>query len=73
LVVAVPVASAEAIAQIRAEADDIICLMTPEPFHAIGLWYIDFPQTSDEEVQYLLNQSLTSQRPESIGSVVSNG
>ena len=36
------------------EADEVVCLATPEPFWAIGRFYRDFPQTSDEEVKALL-------------------
>jgi putative phosphoribosyl transferase len=67
IVVAVPVASTAAIAQLQPEADEVICVMTPEPFHAIGLWYEHFPQTSDAEVQFLLSQS-TSQDNATVGS-----
>jgi len=38
-------------------ADDVVCAITPEPFHAVGLWYEDFSQTTDEEVRDLLAQS----------------
>jgi putative phosphoribosyl transferase len=55
LVVAVPVAARETCDDLRAEVDDVVCAMTPEPFYAVGLWYEDFSQTSDEEVQKLLN------------------
>jgi putative phosphoribosyl transferase len=54
IVVAVPVASAQACDEFRDEADGVECLVTPEPFHAVGLWYEDFSQTSDEEVRDLL-------------------
>jgi putative phosphoribosyl transferase len=54
IVVAVPVASREAVDFVGAAADEVVCLHTPEPFHAVGLWYRDFDQTSDEEVQRLL-------------------
>ena len=54
LVVAVPVASAETCGEIRPEVDEIICAFTPEPFHAVGLWYEDFTPTSDDEVRELL-------------------
>jgi putative phosphoribosyl transferase len=50
LVLAVPVAPADTIAALRAEVDDIVCLKTPEPFVAIGLYYRDFHQLSDEDV-----------------------
>ena len=40
----------------RAEADEIVCARTPEPFYAVGRWYDDFSQTTDEEVRDLLEQ-----------------
>ncbi len=50
LVLAVPVASTEALAELRKEADDVICLEAHEFLGAIGFYYSDFRQTSDEEV-----------------------
>ena len=57
VVVAVPVASAETCDEFRADVDEIVCALTPSPFHAVGLWYDDFSQTSDEEVRELLRDS----------------
>jgi predicted phosphoribosyltransferase len=54
IVVAVPVASPETCDAFRDVADDIVCAMTPEPFYAVGIWYDDFSQTTDEEVHELL-------------------
>jgi putative phosphoribosyl transferase len=54
IVVAVPTGSPETCEQLKAQADDVICAITPEPFHAVGLWYEDFTQTTDEEVRDLL-------------------
>jgi predicted phosphoribosyltransferase len=54
IVAAVPVASPEACEQLGEEADDVICAVTPEPFNAVGLWYQDFSQTTDDEVKELL-------------------
>ena len=54
LVVAVPVAAAETCRAMRREADEVVCALTPEPFFAVGLWYDDFTQTSDDEVRELL-------------------
>jgi putative phosphoribosyl transferase len=51
LVVAVPVAAAQTCEQLRREVDEVVCTHTPEPFHAVGLWYDDFTQTSDDEVR----------------------
>jgi putative phosphoribosyl transferase len=53
LVVAVPVGAPDSCDEFRAEADEVICALTPDPFRAVGLWYEDFSQTSDEEVQWL--------------------
>ncbi len=57
IVVAVPVAPPETCGSFKALADEVICLMTPRPFSAVGLWYADFSQTSDEEVCRLLEQA----------------
>jgi putative phosphoribosyl transferase len=54
IVLAVPTAPSSTCATLRREVDEAICLMTPEPFYAIGQWYVDFSQTSDEEVVALL-------------------
>jgi predicted phosphoribosyltransferase len=54
IVVAVPTASLETCNALKSEVDDIICAITPEPFRAVGLWYQDFSQTTDEEVRELL-------------------
>ncbi|MCJ7452734.1 MAG: hypothetical protein MUO39_09720, partial [Steroidobacteraceae bacterium] len=54
VVVAVPVASAEARQRIATLADEIVCLETPRYFSAVGQWYSDFEQTSDSEVSRLL-------------------
>jgi predicted phosphoribosyltransferase len=57
VVVAVPVASPEARDRIAAVADEVVCLAAPEWFSAVGQWYRDFGQTSDEEVTDLLAQA----------------
>ena len=62
IVVGVPTASPETCEEMRAEADEVICAITPEPFHAVGRWYQDFSQTSDEEVRQLLGQQHMSDR-----------
>ena len=54
VIVAVPVAAKSTCDDLRAEAEEVICLWTPEPFQAVGLWYDDFTQTTDEEVHELL-------------------
>lgn len=50
LVLAVPVAPADTVAALSQEADEVVCLAQPEPFHAIGLHYADFHQVPDDEV-----------------------
>lgn len=57
VVIATPVAAPESIALLRPEADEIVCLATPYPMLAIGIWYRDFGQTTDEEVVRLLERS----------------
>src|SRR3984957_7570870 len=62
IVVAVPTASPETCEEMGAEVDDVICAITPEPFEAVGLWYQDFTQTTDEEVRDLLAPRDTSDK-----------
>jgi predicted phosphoribosyltransferase len=57
IVVAVPVASADTCEEMRGEVDEVVCAHTPDPFHAVGLWYQDFSQTTDEEVRDLLDRT----------------
>lgn len=54
LSVAVPVAAAETCDDLRREVDTLVCLATPEPFVAVGLWYRDFRATTDDEVRDVL-------------------
>jgi len=56
IVVAVPVASREAVQSVGTLADEVVCVSTPEHFRAVGLWYEDFGQTGDEEVCALLRR-----------------
>ena len=60
VVVAVPVAAAETCERLRDGVDDVVCACMPDPFRAVGLWYEDFGQTSDEEVRGLLDEALTA-------------
>ena len=57
IVVAVPVAALDACEEFQAHVDEVICAFTPEPFHAVGIWYEDFAQTSDTEVRELLERA----------------
>ncbi len=60
IVVAVPVASRATCDQLREEGNDVVCATTPEPFFAVGQWYKDFAQTTDEEVRDLLDRAVVS-------------
>lgn len=60
VVVAVPVAAQASIAAVRREADEVVCVMTAEPFLAVGNWYDEFDQTSDAEVTALLARHFAS-------------
>jgi putative phosphoribosyl transferase len=57
IVVAVPVAAGSTCRELRTQVDDVVCLRTPSDFSAVGLWYQDFSQTTDEEVRRLLGAS----------------
>lgn len=54
IVVAAPVGAKDSCESLRRTADEVVCPLTPEPFSAVGLWYRDFAQTSDDEVRRLL-------------------
>jgi predicted phosphoribosyltransferase len=57
IIIAVPVGASETCLRLGGVADGVVCLRTPDPFTAVGLWYEDFGQTSDEEVAHLLSDS----------------
>jgi predicted phosphoribosyltransferase len=57
VIVAVPVGAPDTCRDLQALADQVVCARTPEPFSAVGLWYRDFSQTSDEEVRRLVQGS----------------
>jgi predicted phosphoribosyltransferase len=54
VIVAVPVGAPDTCEALSTIADEVVCVRTPEPFSAVGQWYLDFDQTTDEEVQQLL-------------------
>lgn len=56
IVVAVPVAPPDICRDLQSEADRVLCLATPAPFDAVGNWYENFAQTTDDEVRSLLQQ-----------------
>lgn len=57
LTVAVPVGAPDTCRQLQDEADEVVCAAMPPNFRAVGLWYEDFPQASDQEVYDLLNEA----------------
>jgi putative phosphoribosyl transferase len=57
IVVAVPVAAPETCSQLETEVDEIVCARTPDPLHAVGLWYENFDQITDDEVRDLLERA----------------
>jgi putative phosphoribosyl transferase len=65
IVVAVPVGAAETCADLRREADEVVCAICPPQFIAVGVWYHDFSPTSDDTVRTLLEEA--AQRPQPYG------
>jgi putative phosphoribosyl transferase len=64
IVVAVPIAAQSTCRELAREADEVVCVLTPEPFSAVGLWYDDFAQVSDDEVRSVLRAPLAGAHPE---------
>jgi putative phosphoribosyl transferase len=64
IVVAVPVAARETFERFRDVVEEVVCDVTPRPFHAVGLWYDDFRQTTDEEVRDFLARAASRRSPE---------
>jgi putative phosphoribosyl transferase len=64
IIVAVPVAAAEACRRLQSDVDSMICLRTPPNFSAVGYWYEDFSQTTDDEVRELLRHDTTRRDPQ---------
>jgi predicted phosphoribosyltransferase len=60
--VAAPVGAAETCDEFEHIVDEIVCLKTPQPFRAVGIWYEDFGQTSDQEVRDLLEEAVRPRR-----------
>jgi predicted phosphoribosyltransferase len=63
VIVAAPVGAWQTCRALREVADEVVCASTPEPFRAVGLWYADFSQTSDDEVRQLLAQATRTPNP----------
>jgi len=68
IVVAVPVSAPETCDEYRIGVDEIICAVTPEPFLGVGTWYLDFPQTTDDEVRDLLERARAEKREKQMSS-----
>jgi predicted phosphoribosyltransferase len=63
IIIAVPVAAVSTCEELAEEVDEMVCLQTPEPFRAVGLWYNDFSPTTDEEVRDLLERAARRHEP----------
>jgi len=68
IVVAVPVSAPETCDEYRIGVDEIICAVTPETFFGVGMWYLDFSQTTDEEVRDLLERARGEKREKQMSS-----
>jgi putative phosphoribosyl transferase len=62
ITVAVPIGAADTCDQFRSQAEEVVCARTPEPFHAVGAWYRDFTQTTDDQVRELLDRAAHERR-----------
>jgi putative phosphoribosyl transferase len=63
VVLAIPIAPPSALAELAEVADKVACLATPEPFYAVGEWYLDFSQIADEEVVALIERAAAEIAP----------
>jgi predicted phosphoribosyltransferase len=70
VVVAVPTAAPETCAVFEDFVDVTVCAETPQPFYGVGMWYVDFSQTGDDEVRELLASAATAQPEEAEGEMV---
>jgi predicted phosphoribosyltransferase len=73
IVVAVPVGAPETCAEIESAVDQVVCVVTPEPFRSVGEWYRDFSQTSDEDVRDLLRRAGTFPENDRLATRVLHG
>jgi len=62
-ILAVPVAPADSLASLASECSELVCVAAPEPFHSVGAHYLDFSQTTDEEVKRLLDEAARLGQP----------
>src|SRR5262249_59666076 len=72
IVVAVPIAATSTCRELQKEVDEVVCARTPEPFRAVGIWYDDFTQTSDEEVHAMLEQAQHPQKDGAAATAVAH-
>jgi putative phosphoribosyl transferase len=77
IIIAVPTAAPSTCDEFEAEVDELVCLIRPEPFIAVGYWYKQFSQTSDEEVRSMLEQAnnefaTTQQKPQKASEAVNH-
>ncbi len=72
VMVAVPVGAPQTCSELRKEVDEIICVATPHPFGAVGIWYEDFSQTTDDDVRQLL-QAAADEKHATVPSPLANG
>jgi putative phosphoribosyl transferase len=68
IVIAVPVAADATCEEFEREVEEVVCAATPEPFYAVGLWYEEFSQTTDEEVRGLLAAAAAGGSSDGVGS-----
>jgi predicted phosphoribosyltransferase len=66
IIVAVPVGAVSTCEELRALADGVVCLMTPDPLYAVGVWYEDFTQVTDEDVRRILSHGSTPHPAEAV-------
>jgi putative phosphoribosyl transferase len=70
VIIAVPVAAPSTCQELEVEANEVICARTPEPFRAVGLWYQDFRQTTDKEVEDIMAKTVRQKTPSDIVGLV---
>lgn len=68
IVIAVPIAARQSCEELKNQVDKIVCIATPDPFYSVGLWYQNFPQTTDDEVCDLLVTAATDHQSLSLGT-----
>ena len=66
IIVAVPVSPPSAVEDLQRQADEVVCVIMPDDFYAVGQWYVDFEQTSDDDVRACLRQAAQEQESSSL-------